>query len=80
MLDDYFRSSSWWNDLFSNRERAVLFFIDVPGENLVSYIEDEIIEPKKVLELDCENGRNAIFLAKQGCQVDAVDSSEEAIY
>ena len=79
MLDDYFRSSSWWDDFFSNRERAVPFFVDVPDENLVSYIKNEIIEPKKVLELGCGNGRNAIFLAKQGCHVDAVDSSEEAI-
>jgi len=79
MLDNYFRSSTWWDNFFSDREKPVPFFVDVPDENLVSYFEKGIIKPKKVLELGCGNGRNAVFLAKQGCQVDAVDMSKEAI-
>lgn len=33
----------------------------------------------KVLELGCGHGRNAIFFAEKGCEVDAVDSSQQAL-
>ena len=79
MLDNFFTSSSWWDNFYSNREKAIPFFVNVPDENLVSYFKEGIINPKKVLELGCGNGRNAVYMAKQGCQVDAVDMSSEAI-
>jgi SAM-dependent methyltransferase len=35
--------------------------------------------PGRVLELGCGHGRNALYLASQGCCVDAVDFSAQAI-
>ena len=37
------------------------------------------ITPGKVLELGCGGGRNAVYMARQGCSVDAVDISQAAI-
>jgi len=37
------------------------------------------MKPGRVLELGCGPGRNALYLAGQGCKVDAVDISAEAI-
>lgn len=49
-----------------------------PDENLVSYLEEGLL-PKRVLEIGCGPGRNAIYLAKMGCTVDAIDISENAL-
>ncbi|MFS0784577.1 class I SAM-dependent methyltransferase [Bacillus sp. 1P06AnD] len=68
-----------WDAFYGNRERNVPFFKDAPDENLKSYFERGIILPCSSLELGCGPGRNAFFLEEQGCKVDAIDSSEEAI-
>jgi len=59
--------------------KRYLFFINKPDENLVSYLEKKMIRPNKVLELGCGAGRNAIYLAKQGCSVVGVDLSDKAL-
>ncbi|MEA4826487.1 MAG: class I SAM-dependent methyltransferase [Clostridium sp.] len=80
MLDSFFREPSpFWNKFYEDREKDIPFFIDVPDENLISYFQKEIIKSSKVLELGCGPGRNAIYMVKNGCEVDAVDISEEAI-
>lgn len=80
MLDNCFREdTAWWNHFYSNREKGVPFFLDVPDENLVDYLERGIVQPKRVLELGCGNGRNAVYLTSKGCDVIAVDLSQEAI-
>ncbi|MFJ8089399.1 class I SAM-dependent methyltransferase [Lysinibacillus sp. NPDC095746] len=38
-----------------------------------------MIQPDKVLELGCGAGRNAIYLAKQGCSFVGVDLSDHAL-
>ncbi len=80
MLDHSFRdTATWWNNFFSDRNKRIPFFVELPDENLVSYIEINQLKPHKVLELGCGNGRNAVYLSQQGCEVDAVDISEEAL-
>ncbi len=69
-----------WDNFYSNRDREVPFFSNYPDENLVKYFRNNVFHPgKRVLELGCGPGRNAIYFAENGCSVDAVDQSEEAL-
>ncbi len=80
MLDSFLREpTEFWNDFYVDREKKIPFFKNVPDENLVSYFENGTLSPGKVLELGCGPGRNAIYLAKSGCEVDAVDLSETSL-
>lgn len=51
----------------------------LPSEGLRIFIEEQSLKPCRVLELGCGTGTNAIFLAKAGFTVTAVDLSEEAL-
>lgn len=82
MLDQLLKENARfdWDNFYSDRERNVPFFANHPDENLVEYFEKGLFKPgKRVLELGCGPGRNAIFFAENGCVVDAVDLSEEAL-
>jgi SAM-dependent methyltransferase len=80
MLDSLFREpTGFWDDFYSEREKRVPFFANVPDENLVSYFDRNLVRPGRVLELGCGPGRNAIYCAKQGCKVDAIDLSQESL-
>jgi SAM-dependent methyltransferase len=72
-------ASQWWDRFYADRSRPVPFFVDKPDETLVSYCESGQIRPGRALDLGCGPGRNAIFLAEQGFEVDAVDLSATAI-
>ena len=50
-----------------------------PAKALVLFAELLDIEKKRVLEAGCGNGRNAVYLAKRGCEVTAVDFAEAAL-
>ncbi len=80
MLDGLLRDpGAFWNDFYKDRNKAIPFFkVNGPDENLVSYLEKGL-SPKRVLEIGCGPGRNAIYLAKMGCTVDAIDISENAL-
>jgi len=79
MLDNLFRTPAlWWDKFYKDKTKAIPFFIDYPDENLVNYNNIKVIRPGNVLELGSGNGRNAIYLTKQGYHVDAVDISLEA--
>ncbi len=71
--------SAWWGEFFADRARPCPFFVDWPDENLAQWFGDGTLVPGRVLELGCGHGRNALYLAGQGCQVDAVDFSAQAI-
>lgn len=71
--------AGWWDGFFADRARAVPFFTARPDENLAEWLSEGLIAPGRVLELGCGNGRNAIFLARLGCDVTAVDFSERAL-
>ncbi|WP_051217648.1 class I SAM-dependent methyltransferase [Paenibacillus assamensis] len=82
MLDTLLReqSSFTWNTFYSDRSKAIPFFVNAPDENLVQYVHQrQLPAAGRVLELGCGPGRNAIYLAKQGYEVDAVDLSSEAL-
>ncbi|MCD5324396.1 MULTISPECIES: class I SAM-dependent methyltransferase [Pontibacillus] len=80
MLDDYLREpKEFWEGFYEDKTKDIPFFkVTGPDENLMEYF-DKGLKPKKVLELGCGPGRNAIFMAKNGCEVDALDISENAI-
>ncbi|OPJ64800.1 class I SAM-dependent methyltransferase [Clostridium oryzae] len=70
-----------WNNFYSKRWAKAPFIVhpDLPDENLKEYFKSGAIAPKTVLELGCGEGRNAVYMAKQGCEIIAVDLSELAI-
>ncbi|MGW6445435.1 class I SAM-dependent methyltransferase [Lentzea sp. NPDC055074] len=69
----------WWDRFYADRSREVPFFVAEPDENLASYVERGLLAPGRALDVGCGPGRNAIFLARNGFQVDAVDISATAI-
>ncbi|RDI36434.1 class I SAM-dependent methyltransferase [Falsibacillus pallidus] len=80
MLDSLLREPApFWNEFYTNREKNIPFFANIPDENLVSYFDSGLLTPGKVLELGAGPGRNAFYLAQKGSEVDAVDLSKEAI-
>ncbi|MER2009258.1 MAG: class I SAM-dependent methyltransferase [Psychrobacillus sp.] len=80
LLDSLLREpTEFWNTFYKDKEKNVPFFCDRPDEHLVKNFEKQIIKPRKVLEIGCGNGRNAIYLAQKGCTVTAVDISQRAI-
>ncbi|SFT05941.1 bifunctional 2-polyprenyl-6-hydroxyphenol methylase/3-demethylubiquinol 3-O-methyltransferase UbiG [Paenibacillus sp. BC26] len=81
MLDTLLKEQSRfnWDNFYSDKEKEVPFFVNLPDENLVNYFKRGYLNSGKVLELGCGPGRNAIYFAEQGCKVDAVDLSQEAL-
>lgn len=80
MLDQLFRQPApFWDKFYEDKTKGVPFFIEYPDENLVTYFETKMVKAEKILELGTGNGRNAIYMAQQGYQVDAVDISQEAL-
>jgi len=73
------RGSTWWDEFFTDRAKPIPFFVDWPDENLVTWFDEGLLAPGRVLELGCGNGRDAAYLAGRGCRVDAVDFSAEAL-
>lgn len=81
LLDRLFEKSAirWNEETYPKRERTADFLVSFPDENLVSYVEERGIKIDSVLELGCGHGRNAIYLAKKGACVDAVDMAGSGI-
>jgi SAM-dependent methyltransferase len=71
--------NTWWDSFFRDRSKTCPFFVDVPDENLVEWLDRGLISTGRALELGCGNGRNATYLAGQRYSVDAIDFSAEAI-
>ena len=70
---------AWWDEFFADRSQRCPFFVEWPDENLAGWFDGGLLAPGRVLELGCGPGRNAIYLARLGCSVDAVDFSARAI-
>ena len=68
-----------WERFYARRNRTPPFLKNVPDENLVRYFEQGIFKAGRAVDLGCGIGRNAIFLAKAGCRVDAIDLSKTAV-
>lgn len=72
--------SPWWDSFYADRAKPCPFFVTSPDESLVRWVRDEgWIRPGRAIEFGCGNGRNAIFLARHGFSVEAVDYSRSAI-
>jgi len=69
-----------WDEFYGLRKFPANFIIqnEVPDENLVEFFKKEI-SIKSSIEFGCGEGRNAIFMAKQGALVTAIDISTTAI-
>lgn len=71
--------AAWWDDFYADRDRPAPFLVDAPDENLVAWLADGRVRPRRALDLGCGNGRNARYLAAHGSDVDAIDLSPAAI-
>ncbi|MFH8484136.1 class I SAM-dependent methyltransferase [Streptomyces longisporoflavus] len=72
-------AGGWWDDFYADRDRPVPFFAAKPDESLVSYVDRGLLTPGRALDLGCGPGRNALYLAARGFEVDAVDLSPAAV-
>jgi SAM-dependent methyltransferase len=77
--DRWTDASRWWDGFYADRGRPVPFFVPAPDENLVSYLDRGLITAGRALDLGCGPGRNAVYLASLGFEVDAVDLSPVAL-
>ncbi|WP_042428274.1 class I SAM-dependent methyltransferase [Streptacidiphilus anmyonensis] len=69
----------FWDRFYTDRTRPVPFFVAKPDENLAAYLDQGLIAPGRALDLGCGAGRNALYLAARGFEVDAVDLSPVAV-
>jgi SAM-dependent methyltransferase len=69
----------FWDRFYTDRSRPVPFFAAKPDENLAAYLDRGLIAPGRALDLGCGAGRNALYLASRGFEVDAVDLSPVAV-
>ena len=79
LLDLTFPAKVEWESFYAEGKRKPPFLKNIPDENLVRYFREDQVKVGNAIDLGCGIGRNAIFLAKSGCQVDAVDLSPTAI-
>lgn len=80
MLDHLLRDEpAFWDGLYGDRSRGVPFFVNVPDENLVELLRNDGGRTGRAIDIGCGPGRNALFLAKRGWAVEAVDLSPVAI-
>ncbi|NJQ07512.1 class I SAM-dependent methyltransferase [Streptomyces lonarensis] len=69
----------FWDSFYTDRSRPVPFFVAKPDENLAAHLDRGLITPGRALDLGCGAGRNALYLASHGFEVDAVDLSPVAV-
>lgn len=81
MLDKMLKKwdEQWWNDFYKDKEKPIPFFTQKPDEVLASLLEMDHRKKGKSLDIGCGNGRNAIFMAKNGYESKGIDIAEEAI-
>ncbi|OIN66114.1 SAM-dependent methyltransferase [Exiguobacterium sp. KRL4] len=80
MLDALLREPTvFWDNFYEDRTKRIPFFVDKPDENLVRYVEQQQIPIDRALELGSGPGRNALYLAERGSQVDAIDLAQTSI-
>lgn len=66
-----------WETVY--RETTPPWETGTPAGELVRAVNDGVIKPATTLELGCGTGANAVYLARRGFEVTAVDASPTAI-
>lgn len=81
MLDKMLKKwdEKWWNDFYKDKEKPIPFFTHKADEVLASLLEMDHRKKGKSLDVGCGNGRNAIFMAKNGYESKGIDIADEAI-
>ncbi len=81
MLDKLFerRDDKWWDTFYSDRNKSIPFFQDIPDEELITYCQSGSFSVGKSLDIGCGNGRNSRYLAAQGFKAVGIDISDESI-
>ncbi|MGW1432843.1 class I SAM-dependent methyltransferase [Streptomyces sp. NPDC002431] len=69
----------FWDRFYADRSGPAPFFVPKPDENLAAHVERGLLAPGRALDLGCGPGRNALYLASNGFEVDAVDLSPVAV-
>jgi SAM-dependent methyltransferase len=69
-----------WTDFYADRARPCPFFVDKPDENLVRWLDAGALPVRgRALDVGCGHGRNALYLARCGWAVQALDASPTAL-
>ncbi|UCG69629.1 MAG: class I SAM-dependent methyltransferase [Thermoplasmata archaeon] len=69
-----------WDDIYMKLTlEEIPWHSEEPDKELIELIEGNKVVPRVVLDVGCGAGTDAIYLAKKGCDVTAIDISEEAI-
>jgi SAM-dependent methyltransferase len=77
------RKAQRWEAIYTCREQGLVEWLQWESERpvhaLVELFDRPGFRPRRVLELGCGDGVNAIFMASRGCHVTAVDISRTAL-
>jgi SAM-dependent methyltransferase len=73
------RGHDWWDGFYADRAKPCPFFTAAPCESLAEWVDTGLIRPGRALDLGCGHGRNAVFLAQRGFEVEGIDYSQKAI-
>ena len=77
------RKSQRWEAIYASRAEGLVPWLPWESERpvgaLVELFDRPGFRPRRVLELGCGDGVNAIFMARRGCEVTAVDISRTAL-
>jgi 2-polyprenyl-3-methyl-5-hydroxy-6-metoxy-1,4-benzoquinol methylase len=77
------KKSQRWEMIYACRAQGLVEWLqwesDRPVGALVELFDNPEFRPRRVLELGCGDGVNAVFMASRGCQVTAVDISHTAL-
>jgi SAM-dependent methyltransferase len=79
LLDRSLAENVDWESFYAKGKRTPPFLRNVPDENLVRYVKRGRLRSGNAIDLGCGIGRNAVYLAKAGYRVDAIDLSQTAI-
>lgn len=78
-LDEALPMKVHWETFYTDGKRTPPFFQNKPEESLVSYFDSGQLTAGRAIDLGCGFGRNALYMAKVGCDVTGIDLSPSAI-